>query len=160
VSELDEVKAGKYELVAVSWDEITSKPGEPLVFTRHRQGDVIDLNVEDARRLVTAGAVVKPGSRQEAQAQVALANLRAALEQLTPEQRELLLAGGEAVETPTAPKKRAAKKAAGKAVEAGAGVATTVQVTEVPAGAPPAGESEPPDDDDEDGAGDGSSDGV
>lgn len=139
----DEIKAGKYELVAVSWDEIKSKPGEPLDFVRHYRGDVVDLDVETARRLVLAGAVVKPGAREEAQAQVALANLRAAMQALTPEQREALLATGEAVEKPTAPKKRAAKKAAAKAADQ-----PPPAVTPAPAGdaAPPTGDSEPPKD--------------
>lgn len=59
-----DIKAGKYELVALSWDETTSKPGEPYAFRRHVQGDVVSLDVEQARRLVTAGAVVKPGERE------------------------------------------------------------------------------------------------
>lgn len=51
------MKAGKYELLAVRWDQVLSKPGEPFNFTRYRKGDVVDLDVEDARRLVKAGAV-------------------------------------------------------------------------------------------------------
>lgn len=109
----NDIKAGKYELVALQWDEILSKPGEPFNFKRHKQGEVLDLNVEDARRLVKAGAVVKPGARQKAQAQLALANFRAALEQLTPEQREEVLAEAKG-EDSTPPRKRAAKKAAAK----------------------------------------------
>lgn len=99
--DLNDIKAGKYELVALQWDEILSKPGEPFNFKRHKQGDVVELNVEDARRLVRAGAVVKPGSRQKAQAQLALANFRAALEQLTPEQRKEVLADAKADESGT-----------------------------------------------------------
>jgi hypothetical protein len=149
VTDLDDVKAGKYELVAVSWDEIKSKPGEPLDFVRHRRGDIVDLDVETARRLVRSGAVVKPGARQQAQAQAALANLRAALEQLTPEQREQLLATGAAIETPTAPKKRAAKKAAAKGADQ-----PPPAVTPAPSGTPaPQGDSTPPDDGDDQGDG-------
>lgn len=151
MTEPDDIKAGKYELVALRWDKITSKPTEPLDFVRYRKGDVIDLNVEDARRLVLAGAVVKPGSRQEAQAAAALANLRAALAQLTPEQRTALLATGEAVETPTAPKKRAAKKAAAKAADHAPPVVAPAPAGGTPA---PAGDSEPPADG-SDGDGDG-----
>lgn len=55
--DLSKVTAGKYELIVPRWDQITSKPGEPLDFVRHRRGDVVDLNVEDARRLMRAGAV-------------------------------------------------------------------------------------------------------
>lgn len=56
--DLSKVKAGKYRLISRRWDQILSKPGEPFDFVRHRAGDVVDLNVEDARRLVSAGAVV------------------------------------------------------------------------------------------------------
>lgn len=59
--DLNAIKAGEYELTALRWDQITSKPGQPLDFVRHRQGDMVTLNVEDARRLVVAGAVRKPG---------------------------------------------------------------------------------------------------
>lgn len=65
--DVSNVKAGKYELVALRWDEPKSKPGEPFDFVRHRRGDVLDLNTEEARRLVAAGAVVKPGERERAQ---------------------------------------------------------------------------------------------
>lgn len=63
--DLNDIKAGDYELVALRWDEITSKPGEPLDFVRHHRGDTVTLSVEDARRLVVAGAVVKPGTKAE-----------------------------------------------------------------------------------------------
>lgn len=88
----DEVKAGKYELLAVSWDRITSKPGQPLEFTRHRQGEVIDLDVEEARRLLRAGAVVKQGERQKAAVAAAQAQLQAALAQVPAELREQISA--------------------------------------------------------------------
>lgn len=61
----NKIKAGKYELVALRWDEILSKPGEPFDFTRHHRGDEVTLNVEEARRLVLAGAVVKPSKDGE-----------------------------------------------------------------------------------------------
>lgn len=67
MKDLSQVKAGKYELVALRWDEPKSKPGEPFDFVRHHQGDVLDLNVENARRLVAAGAVVTPGEKQRAE---------------------------------------------------------------------------------------------
>lgn len=150
MSDLEDVKAGKYELVAVSWDEIKSKPGEPLDFVRHRRGDIVTLDVETARRLVRSGAVVVPGAREEAQAQAALANLRAAMAALTPEQRDALLATGQAVESATAPKKRAAKKAAAKAADQPPPTVTPAPAGDVPA---PQGDSEPPEDDGEDASG-------
>jgi hypothetical protein len=57
VSDLSNVKAGKYRLTALKWRKVTSKPGEPYDYVQYRRGDVVDLNVEDARRLVKAGAV-------------------------------------------------------------------------------------------------------
>ncbi|MGI8682067.1 MAG: hypothetical protein ACR2JO_08050 [Mycobacteriales bacterium] len=63
--EMSDIKAGSYELTALQWDEITSKPGQPLDFHRHRRGDTVSLDVEQARRLVTAGAVRKPGADGE-----------------------------------------------------------------------------------------------
>lgn len=61
MTDVNDIKAGKYELIVLRWDQITSDPGKPLDFVRHRQGDVIDLNVEDAKRLWAAGAIRKPG---------------------------------------------------------------------------------------------------
>jgi hypothetical protein len=62
--DLDKVKAGDYELVALSWEEPTSKPGQPYDFVTHRQGDKVTLDVEQARRLLSAGAV-KPIGKSE-----------------------------------------------------------------------------------------------
>lgn len=73
MSDLNDVKAGKYQLVTLSWDRITSKPTEPLDFTRYHRGDVVDLSVEDAKRLVAAGAVVKPGELEKLKAEQAKA---------------------------------------------------------------------------------------
>lgn len=57
MTDLSQVKAGEYELVAHSWDQPTSKPGEPYDFIAHRKGAKVTLNIEEARRLVSAGAV-------------------------------------------------------------------------------------------------------
>jgi hypothetical protein len=81
---IDDITAGEYELVALQWDQQTSKPREPFDFVRHRQGDRVTLNVEDARRLYAAGAVVKPGEREAAAAAAAAAAFQAALA-LVPE---------------------------------------------------------------------------
>lgn len=69
--DLNDVKAGKYQLVALRWDQITSEPGKPLEYIRHRRGDIVDLNASDARRLVKAGAVVKPGQLERDKAEQA-----------------------------------------------------------------------------------------
>lgn len=71
--DLNDVKAGKYQLVARRWDQITSKPGEPLDYVRHRRGGIVELNAEDAKRLVAAGAVVKPGQLEQTAAEQARA---------------------------------------------------------------------------------------
>jgi hypothetical protein len=90
--DVSDVKAGKYELVATSWDEPTSKPGDPFSYKRHRRGDIVTLNDEEARRLVRAGAVVKPGERERgvaeqlaAQAQAAQRAYEEALRKAAPE---------------------------------------------------------------------------
>lgn len=82
MTDLNEIKAGKYQLVAKSWEHITSKPSEPLDFTRYRRGDVVDLNVEDAKRLFAAGAVVKPGQLEKAAVERARAEFEQAQTQL------------------------------------------------------------------------------
>lgn len=81
----DDIKAGEYELTAELWDEITSKPGQPFTFKRHRKGELVDLNAEDARRLVLAGAVVEPGSIERAQVEALRQQYLAALAALPPE---------------------------------------------------------------------------
>ncbi|MFW6776077.1 hypothetical protein ACOACO_17470 [Nocardioides sp. CPCC 205120] len=65
MTDLNDIKAGEYVLVALRWDEITSEPGRPLDFTRHRQGDTVTLNVGDAKRLWAAGAIRKPGEKSD-----------------------------------------------------------------------------------------------
>lgn len=79
-----DVKAGRYELVAELWDEYLSEPGKPFDFKRHRKGDLVDLDVEQARRLVAAGAVVEPGAIEAAQAEALRLQYEAALAALPP----------------------------------------------------------------------------
>lgn len=74
-----ETLAGRYELVSLFWEEPISKPGEPYNFVRHVRGDLVDLDDENARRLLAAGAVVEPGSRERAAAMAAKAQYEAAL---------------------------------------------------------------------------------
>ncbi|XBB66859.1 hypothetical protein ABFU82_22545 [Nocardioides sp. WV_118_6] len=57
MTDLNDVKAGEYELVAQQWRQVTSKPGEPYDYVQHRRGAIVTLDVADARRLVKAGAV-------------------------------------------------------------------------------------------------------
>lgn len=97
--ELNDVKAGKYQLVAVRWDQITSKPGEPLDYVRHRKGAIVDLTAEDAKRLVAAGAVVKPGELEKSKAEQA----RALAERANAEYQAILAGLPEDVRAEVAP---------------------------------------------------------
>lgn len=64
----DAIQAGQYVLVAHLWDEYTGvvplvdqdgrKYSEQSVYARHVKGDVVTLDVENARRLLRAGAVL------------------------------------------------------------------------------------------------------
>lgn len=66
--DLSKVTAGEYELIVLSWDEVKSKPGQPFDYVTHRKGDKVNLNVEQARRLVSAGAVKPVKKRASGQA--------------------------------------------------------------------------------------------
>lgn len=97
--DLNDVKAGKYQLVAVRWDQITSKPGQPLDYVRYRRGDIVDLTAEDAKRLVAAGAVVKPGELEKTKAEQA----KALAERAAAEYRAILAGLPEDVRAEIAP---------------------------------------------------------
>lgn len=89
--DINQVKAGRWELVADQWDEVTSKPGEPLAYVRHTAGDVVTLTQADARRLYKGGAIVEPGSREKAVAEAALAQAVATLQSLPDDVRTALV---------------------------------------------------------------------
>lgn len=121
---LNDVKAGKYQLVAVRWDQITSKPGEPLDYIRHRRGAIVDLTAEDAKRLVAAGAVVKPGQLEKTKAEQA----RALAERAAAEYQAILAGLPEDVRAEIAP--RAAPSpgtATGKTEGSGSGDQSSAQ---------------------------------
>jgi len=80
--DINEIGAGTYELRAERWDQRTSKPGEPFTFRRWRRGDKVDLDEATARRLVTAGAAVKPGTLEREAAERARLAYEAALAML------------------------------------------------------------------------------
>lgn len=46
-----------YKLVANEYHETTSKPGEPFTYKTHTKGATVQLNPEQAERLLAAGAV-------------------------------------------------------------------------------------------------------
>lgn len=73
--------AGLYELTALMWDQPTSRPGCPETYIRHLQGDIVRLTERDARRLLVAGAVVEPGTREAAALEQARLAYQAALTQ-------------------------------------------------------------------------------
>lgn len=51
----------KFRILARHWDQITSKPHEPLVYKRHKAGDVVEIPKVEADRLLRAGAIEAPG---------------------------------------------------------------------------------------------------
>lgn len=95
MSDVNEIKAGSYELVAELWDKPTSKPGEPFDFIRYRKGDTVELSAEEARRLFTTGAVVEPGAAQKAAAEQARLAYEAALALVPDSLRSELPAPGD-----------------------------------------------------------------
>lgn len=75
---INDIKGGKYQLVAEVWDRILSDPGQPYNFERFVKGDVVTLTDSEAKRLVSSGAFVKPGeferlAVEQLKAQLALA---------------------------------------------------------------------------------------
>ena len=133
MSTLEPGQPGKYELTAVQWDEITSKPGEELVFIRHRRGDIVELGTEHAARLWKAGALAIPGEREKAAAALAFQQLQVALGALTPEQREEMAAALQSEAPAAAPSTRPSRRSTRSTPSAP--VATV----------PPTGPSEAPD---------------
>jgi hypothetical protein len=49
--------AGKYKLLVGIWNELVSLPKEAKSFVTHVKHDIVELNAEDADRLLRAGAV-------------------------------------------------------------------------------------------------------
>ncbi|MBZ5736488.1 hypothetical protein K8Z61_18510 [Nocardioides sp. TRM66260-LWL] len=55
-----------YEVVALFWEQITSKPGQPLEYVRHRRGTVVHIDdAAEVQRLVNAGAIRNASSGQD-----------------------------------------------------------------------------------------------
>ncbi len=81
--DINSIKAGRYELLDLRWDEPTSGPQDPVfTFVRHYQGEILELDEAQAKRLVLAGSVAEEGELQRrrvaalrAQYEQALANL-------------------------------------------------------------------------------------
>ena len=85
--DLNDIKAGEYELVAELFDQALSKPGEPFRYKRHRKGDLVTLDAAEARRLYAAGAVVVPGDRERAALEAARVQYAAVEARLPANQR-------------------------------------------------------------------------
>lgn len=83
----------KFKIVARHWDQITSKPHEPLVYKRHKAGDVVEIPKAEADRLLKAGAIETPGRAAPAPAATAPAAV-------TPAQETGTGAGKPALEPP------------------------------------------------------------
>jgi len=92
--DVNSIQAGDYELVAELYDQPAPglKPSDPFDFTRYKKGDVVNLSVTEAKRLVTAGAVVKPGEAEKMRAQAMAASMQAHLAALPDEVRGEILA--------------------------------------------------------------------
>lgn len=60
--------AGKYKLVVDIWNELVSEVGKAKQFVKHVKNDVVELNTEDADRLLRAGAVAPISAEAKAAA--------------------------------------------------------------------------------------------
>lgn len=86
--DVNDIKAGRYELLDLQWDEPTSKPGDPVfTFTRHYKGEVLDLDEANARRMVLAGSVAQEGELERQALAAARAQYLAALAALPDDVR-------------------------------------------------------------------------
>lgn len=73
-------EAGRYVLLDSFWDERTNEYDKPIpIFTRHLQGEVLDLDEAEATRLVEAGSVEAEGESEERELRVAKDRYLAAL---------------------------------------------------------------------------------
>ncbi len=100
--DVNSITAGDYELVAELYDQPAAglKPSDPFDFTRYKKGDVVTLSVTEAKRLVTAGAVVKPGEAEKMRAQAMATSMQAHLTALPDEVRGEILATFQPPEPP------------------------------------------------------------
>lgn len=55
-----------YVLLADEYHETTSKPGDPFTYKTHRKGATIQLDAEQAERLLAADAVEEKGAKRSA----------------------------------------------------------------------------------------------
>jgi hypothetical protein len=84
----EKAKAGRYELLDLSWNEITSDPGAPVVtWVRHEQGEILELDEDEATRMVNAGSVAPEGELAAREAEQATARFMAALAALPDDVR-------------------------------------------------------------------------
>jgi hypothetical protein len=80
--------AGKYVLLDLFWDERTNDLDKAIpVFTRHKQGEVLDLDEGEATRLLEAGSVEPEGARKHDEFAAARDRFRAALANLPDDLR-------------------------------------------------------------------------
>ena len=64
----ENVKGGLWQLVLDKFRHVTSEPGKPYAFKDYKRGDVVQLDDEQADRLVTLGAFAKPGQAEREEA--------------------------------------------------------------------------------------------
>lgn len=72
------IKGGAYQLLHDKMQMVTSEPGKPYAFKNYKRGDVVQLDDEQADRLVRLGAFGKPGEQEQAEADRLMAAAEAA----------------------------------------------------------------------------------
>lgn len=86
-----DTKAGRYELLDDLWQQILSEPGDPFLRTKTwRQGDIVELNEEDAERMLATGSVAPEGELKQREAEALQEQYLALLSALPAEVRTQL----------------------------------------------------------------------
>lgn len=86
-----DTKAGRYELLDDLWQQILSEPGDPYLRTKTwRQGDIVELNEEDAERMLATGSVAPEGELKQREAEALQEQYLALLAALPAEVRTQL----------------------------------------------------------------------
>lgn len=74
----ENVKGGLWQLLHQKFTKVLSKPREPYAFKEYKRGDIVELDDEQADRLVRLGAFGKPGEAEQAEADRLMAAAEAA----------------------------------------------------------------------------------
>lgn len=74
----ENIKGGLWQLLLDKFRKVTSAPDKPYAFKEYKRGDVVQLDDEQADRLVRLGAFGKPGEQEQAEADRLMAAAEAA----------------------------------------------------------------------------------